>query len=101
MMSKNSTPLIKRIGKIIVSVGPAFFVVGYTIGTGSIVTMASAGYTVSAVARRLRLRPSTIWRWSHEPEIASAIKSGKEYLFKFRTLESLTNEFQQIQIEGL
>ena len=43
MMSKNSTPLIKRIGKIIVSVGPAFFVVGYTIGTGSIVTMASAG----------------------------------------------------------
>ena len=39
----------------------------------------SAGYTVSAVARRLRLRPSTIWRWSHEPEIATAIKSGKEY----------------------
>lgn len=42
---RNNTPasLLKRIGKLIVSVGPAFFVVGYTIGTGSIVTMASAG----------------------------------------------------------
>jgi Mn2+/Fe2+ NRAMP family transporter len=29
--------------KLIVSIGPAFFLVGYTIGTGSIVTMASAG----------------------------------------------------------
>ncbi len=35
--------ILRRLGKIIVSVGPAFFVVGYTIGTGSIVTMASAG----------------------------------------------------------
>ncbi len=42
-MSKENTSLLKRLGKIIVSVGPAFFVVGYTIGTGSIVTMASAG----------------------------------------------------------
>ena len=39
----------------------------------------SAGYTVSVVARRLRIRPSTIWRWSHNPEIASAIKNGQEY----------------------
>lgn len=35
--------ILRRLGKIIISVGPAFFVVGYTIGTGSIVTMASAG----------------------------------------------------------
>jgi len=42
-MSKNNTPFIKRLEKIIVSVGPAFFVVGFAIGTGSIVTMASAG----------------------------------------------------------
>jgi len=35
--------MLKRLGKLIISVGPAFFVVGYTIGTGSIVTMASAG----------------------------------------------------------
>ncbi len=42
-MGKNSESPLKRLGKLIVSVGPAFFVVGYTIGTGSIVTMASAG----------------------------------------------------------
>ena len=35
--------MLKRLGRVIVSVGPAFFVVGYTIGTGSVVTMASAG----------------------------------------------------------
>ncbi|NPA37741.1 MAG: divalent metal cation transporter [Chlorobi bacterium] len=35
--------IINKAGKFIVSIGPAFFVVGYTIGTGSIVTMASAG----------------------------------------------------------
>lgn len=35
--------MLKRLGNLIISVGPAFFVVGYTIGTGSIVTMASAG----------------------------------------------------------
>ncbi|MEN8228834.1 MAG: Nramp family divalent metal transporter [Bacteroidota bacterium] len=42
-MNKNSESILKRLGKLVVSVGPAFFVVGYTIGTGSIVTMASAG----------------------------------------------------------
>ncbi len=31
----------------------------------------------------------------------ASIERGKEYLFKFRTLESLTNEFQQIQIEDV
>tara|TARA_R100000458_G_C8213139_1_gene199929 strand:- start:400 stop:933 length:534 start_codon:yes stop_codon:yes gene_type:complete len=38
-----------------------------------------AGYTVSVVARRLQLRPSTLWRWSKEPDIASAIQAGREY----------------------
>jgi manganese transport protein len=42
-MNKNRSSLLKRLGRVIVSVGPAFFVVGYTIGTGSVVTMASAG----------------------------------------------------------
>jgi Mn2+/Fe2+ NRAMP family transporter len=42
-MNKSRSSLLKRLGRVIVSVGPAFFVVGYTIGTGSVVTMASAG----------------------------------------------------------
>ena len=42
-MNNSIKSLFKWLGKILVSVGPAFFVVGYTIGTGSIVIMASAG----------------------------------------------------------
>ncbi len=42
-MSKDENSILNHIGKTIISVGPAFFVVGYTIGTGSIVTMAAAG----------------------------------------------------------
>jgi len=40
----NTNPnVLKRLWRLIVSIGPAFFLVGYTIGTGSVVTMASAG----------------------------------------------------------
>ena len=42
-MNETKSSLLERIKKFIISIGPAFFVVGYTIGTGSIVTMASAG----------------------------------------------------------
>jgi Mn2+/Fe2+ NRAMP family transporter len=42
-MSENRILVLNRLKKLILSIGPAFFVVGYTIGTGSIVTMASAG----------------------------------------------------------
>lgn len=42
-MKQNIPSFFKRLWKLIVSIGPAFFLVGYTIGTGSIVTMASAG----------------------------------------------------------
>ncbi len=42
-MGKNEISVLSKLKSIISSVGPAFFVVGYTIGTGSIVTMASAG----------------------------------------------------------
>jgi len=37
-----------------------------------------AGYTVQATARRLGLRSSTVWSWSKEPLISSAITSGAE-----------------------
>jgi len=42
-MGNKFKTFIDKTGKLIISIGPAFFVVGYTIGTGSIVTMASAG----------------------------------------------------------
>ncbi len=41
-MTKKSS-FVKRFWRIIVSVGPAFFLAGYSIGTGNIVAMASAG----------------------------------------------------------
>ena len=39
----NRTSIPGRIWGFLISIGPAFFLVGYTIGTGSIVSMASAG----------------------------------------------------------
>ncbi len=42
-MADDKKSILKRFLDFIISIGPAFFVVGYTIGTGSIVTMASAG----------------------------------------------------------
>lgn len=42
-MRNTNKNLLKRFWKLIISIGPAFFLVGYTIGTGSIVSMASAG----------------------------------------------------------
>ncbi len=42
-MSKTNRSSLTKIKDFVISIGPAFFVVGYTIGTGSIVTMASAG----------------------------------------------------------
>lgn len=38
-----------------------------------------AGYTVNNVSRRLGIRSSTVWKWSTEPEISSAISAGREY----------------------
>ncbi len=42
-MDKGNSSLLEKFNSFLSSIGPAFFVVGYTIGTGSIVTMASAG----------------------------------------------------------
>jgi len=40
---KTKSSVLRRIWNLILSVGPAFFLVGYTVGTGSVVAMASAG----------------------------------------------------------
>ncbi|MFA7065907.1 MAG: Nramp family divalent metal transporter [Dysgonamonadaceae bacterium] len=37
------TPILKRFGNFLSSVGPGLFLVGYSIGTGSVVAIASAG----------------------------------------------------------
>ena len=41
-MEKNPF-ILKRLWAFIVSFGPGFFLIGYSIGTGSVVSMASAG----------------------------------------------------------
>ena len=43
------------------------------------VRLLEAGYTVQTVARRLQLRATTVWRWSHEPSIREAIEAGKDH----------------------
>jgi transposase-like protein len=37
-----------------------------------------AGYTVATTARRLGIRPTTVWSWSKEPEFVEAIQDGAE-----------------------
>jgi Mn2+/Fe2+ NRAMP family transporter len=39
----NNSGILKRFWRFMLSIGPGFFLVGYTIGTGSVVAMASAG----------------------------------------------------------
>ena len=36
-----------------------------------------SGYTVQSVARRLQLRTTTVWCWSNEPDVRSAVEAGK------------------------
>ena len=38
----------------------------------------TAGYTVATTARRLGIRPTTVWSWSKEPEFVEAIQDGAE-----------------------
>ncbi len=42
------------------------------------VRLLEAGYTVQTVARKLDVRPSTVWRWSGEPTVRAAVAAGKE-----------------------
>lgn len=37
----------------------------------------SAGYTVNVVAARLRIRPTTVWAWTTDSEVQSAVKAGQ------------------------
>jgi len=37
-----------------------------------------AGYTVATTARRLGIRPTTVWGWSKEPDFVETIQSGAE-----------------------
>ena len=41
-------------------------------------SLLGAGYTVATTARRLGIRPTTVWSWSKEPEFVEAIQSGAE-----------------------
>ncbi len=40
---QNRNNILTRLGRLIILVGPGFFLIGYSIGTGSVVSMASAG----------------------------------------------------------
>jgi len=37
-----------------------------------------AGYTVASVARRIGIRPTTVWSWSKEPDFVQAIDDGAD-----------------------
>ena len=41
-------------------------------------SLLGAGYTVATTARRLGIRPTTVWSWSKEPEFVDAIQDGAE-----------------------
>ena len=41
-------------------------------------SLLGAGYTVATTARRLGIRPTTVWSWSKEPEFVEVIQDGAE-----------------------
>lgn len=41
-------------------------------------SLLGAGYTVATTARRLGIRPTTVWSWSKEPEFVDVIQDGAE-----------------------
>ena len=51
-------------------------------------SLLGAGYTVATTARRLGIRPTTVWSWSKEPEFVEIIQDG-------------TDRRQQVLGEGL
>ena len=42
------------------------------------VRLLDAGHTVQSAARKLRLRASTVWSWSNDPDVSAALASGRE-----------------------
>lgn len=53
-----------------------------------------AGYTVSQVARKMKLRETTVWAWAAHPDIKKAIDDGREYRKRVigSTLEAAAND---------
>ena len=41
------------------------------------IRLLEAGYTVSVVAARLKIRPTTVWSWTSGPAVQSAVKAGQ------------------------
>ena len=41
------------------------------------IRLLEAGYTVSVVAARLKIRPTTVWSWTSGPDVQSAVKAGQ------------------------
>jgi transposase-like protein len=39
----------------------------------------AAGYTVSQVARKMKLRETTVWAWTSHPDVKKAVDDGREY----------------------
>ena len=45
---------------------------------GIVKQLLGAGYTVASVARRIGIRPTTVWSWSKEPDFVQAIDDGAD-----------------------
>jgi|DEB19_MinimDraft_3_1074340.scaffolds.fasta_scaffold10920_5 hypothetical protein len=39
----------------------------------------AAGYTVTQVARRLKVREVTVWGWTSDPDVKAAVEAGREH----------------------
>lgn len=43
------------------------------------IKLLEAGYTLTATATKMSIRASTLFRWARDPDVATAILSGREY----------------------
>jgi hypothetical protein len=41
------------------------------------IRLLEAGYTVNVVAARLKIRPTTVWTWTTDADVQSAVKAGQ------------------------
>jgi hypothetical protein len=44
---------------------------------GTAIRLLEAGYTVNVVAARLKIRPTTVWTWTTDAVVQSAVKAGQ------------------------
>ena len=59
-------------------------------------SLLGAGYTVATTARRLGIRPTTVWSWSKEPAFVEVIHSGAE-----RRQQALGEGLQEAAVSAL